>query len=292
MTRVYDLGSEGSGGGVITRSAGGWTSDEWTVINDKTSDYTTSSSLSGFELYSDDNTYHSRYLYVSQTLFDDDADFEYVRTRQSIVPIDTKYEDYAKEHSNGYTPNTSISFGGNATIDSLMNATGAYTYEWFWDEESGKRLLKLYKHEQYGGIFNDGIEIATLDGTVKAFLPGISYISSAYYFRGKCYVQAYGSDNSRVLYLLGNDATGIREVSRSKADFSIKRVGSNLVVDNDTDGQFTLVQSTMDGRIVRSLNANQGSNRVSVSGLMNGVYNVALYQQSKLVKSSKVIIRN
>ena len=79
-------------------------------------------------------------------------------------------------------------------------------------------------------------------------------------------------------------------VSRSNADFSIKRVGSSLVVDNDTDGQFTLVLSAMDGRIVRSLNANQGSNRVSVSGLMNGVYNVALYQQSKLVKSSKIII--
>ena len=58
-----------------------------------------------------------------------------------------------------------------------------------------------------------------------------------------------------MLYLLGNDATGIREVSRSNADFSIKRVGSSLVVDNDTDGQFTLVLSAMDGRIVRSLNA-------------------------------------
>jgi hypothetical protein len=295
MTRVYDLGSEGSGGGGgggITRSAGGWTSDEWTVIDDKTSDYTTSSSLSGFELYSDDNTYHSRYLYVSQTLFDDDADFEYVRTRQSIVPIDTKYEDYAKEHSNGYTPHPSISFGGNATIDSLMNATGAYTYEWFWDEESGKRLLKLYKHEQYGGIFNDGIEIATLDGTVKAFLPGITYISSAYYFRGKCYVQGYGSDNSRVLYLLGNNATGIREVSRSKADFSIKREGSNLIFDNETDEQLTLVMSAIDGRIVRSLNAKRGSNQISVSGLMNGIYNVTLYQQSKPIKSSKIIIKN
>ena len=191
LTRVCDPGYNG---GSITRASA---SNEWTVVDDQTQDYTTSSTIKSFELYSDNNSYHSRYLYVSQTLFDND--------------------DFPSRH-----------------------------FLHFF------RLL----------------------------------------FQGKCYVQAYGSDNSRVLYLLGNDATGIREVSRSNADFSIKRVGSSLVVDNDTDGQFTLVLSAMDGRIVRSLNANQGSNRVSVSGLMNGVYNVALYQQSKLVKSSKIIIRN
>lgn len=286
LTRVCDLGYNG---GSITRASA---SNEWTVVDDQTQDYTTSSTIKSFELYSDNNSYHSRYLYVSQTLFDNDDDFEYVRSRQTIIPIGTKYADYVKEHSTGSNGNVVNPSYGDEKLDSIMRETGADNYEWFWDDGSGKRLLRLYKHEQYGGIYNEGVEIATLDGTVKAFLPGISYISSAYYFRGKCYVQAYGSDNSRVLYLLGNDATGIREVSRSNADFSIKRVGSSLVVDNDTDGQFTLVLSAMDGRIVRSLNANQGSNRVSVSGLMNGVYNVALYQQSKLVKSSKIIIRN
>ena len=136
------------------------------------------------------------------------------------------------------------------------------------------------------------MEIAALDGTVKAFLPGISYISSAYYFRGKCYVQGYGSDNSRVLYLLGNDATGIREVSRTKTGFSVRIVGCNLVFDNETDGELTLVVSAMDGKVVRSLDAKQGNNQLSVSGLMSGIYNVTLYQQSRPVNSSKIIIKN
>lgn len=286
LTRVCDPGYSG---GSITRAAA---NDEWTVVDDQTNEYTTGSTIQHFELYSDNNSYHSRGLYVSQTLFDNDDDFEYVRSRQTIVPISMKYADYVKEHSTGNSGNITNPSYGDQKLDSIMRETGADNYEWFWDDESGKRLLRLYKHEQYGGIYNEGIEIASLDGTVKAFLPGISYISSAYYFREKCYVQGYGSDNTRVLYLLGNDATGVREVSSTKTDFTIRRVGNNLVFDNATDGQMTLVVSAMDGRIVRSLNAGQGNNQVSVSGLLSGVYNVTLYQQSKLVNSSKIIIKN
>ena len=287
MTRIYDPSTDGWGGGGVTRSA----SDEWTVTDDQTNDYTTSSNISTFELYTDDNNYHSRYLYVSQTLFDNDEEFEYVRARKTIVPVNTKYSDYVKEHSTGSGGNVSYPSWGSEKIDSLMNATGADNFEWFWDEQ-GNRLIRLYKHEYYGGVFSEGFEIVTLDGTVKAYFPEITSLYSAYYFRGKCYVRGYSSiDNSNVLYQLGGNASGIRELSRTKADLSVKRVGSNLVIDSDTDEQQTIVMSTMDGRVVRSLTAKQGSNAISLNGLMGGVYNVTLYQQSKPVKSSKIIIR-
>ncbi len=290
-TRVCDPGSEtgsgsDSGSGAVTRSA----TDDWTVLDDQTFDYTTSTSVLSFELYSDNNDYHSRNLYVTQTLFDDDEEFEYVRTRKTIIPISIKYSDYVKEHSIGneqtYTP-----FYGDEVLDSIMKANGADDYTYFWDEGSGKRLLRLYKHEYYGGLFREGVEVVTLDGTVKAFIPGITSISSAYYFRGKCYVQGYSSDNSRVLYLLGNDATGIRELSRSKADCIVRRVGDNLVIDNDSDSQQTIVMSTMDGRVVRSLTARQGTNLIHLNGLQCGVYNITLYRQSMPMKSTKIIVR-
>lgn len=284
LTRVVD---PGTGSGSITRAA----TDEWTVVDDQTNDYTTSSSLSGFEMYSDNNSYHSRNLYVTQTLFDDEDDFEYVRTKQTIVPISIKYADYVKEHSTGNElPTIGISYG-DATLDSIMKANGAQEYQYFWDNESGKQMLRLYRYETYGGVFSEGSEIVTLDGNVKAFLPGITYLSSVYYFRGKCYVQGYGSDNTRVLYLLGNDATAIKEVSRSKAEYSVRRVGNDLVFDSDSDGQQTLVMSTMDGRVVRSLTSRQGSNNVSLNGLHGGVYNVTLYRQSRPIQSSKIIVK-
>ena len=287
MTRVYDPSTDGWGNGHVTRSA----SDEWTVADDQTNDYTTSSTISGFEVYSDNNSYHSRYLYVSQTLFDDDEEFEYIRSKKTIVPISIKLSDYAKEHTTGNENYQFISHG-DAKIDSLLNATGASDYQWFWDNETGKQLIRLYKKEYYGGLFDEGIEIVSLDGTVKAFLPGITYISSGYFFRGKCYVKGYSSsDNSNVLYLLGGDATGIREMSRTKAELSVKRVGSNLVIDNDSYEQQTIVMSTMDGRVVRTLIAKQGSNAISLNGLIGGVYNVTLYRQSRPMKSSKIIIK-
>lgn len=287
MTRVYDPSTDGWGNGNVTRSA----SDEWTVTEDQTYDYTTSSTISGFEVYSDNNSYHSRYLYVSQTLFDDDEEFEYIRSKKTIVPISIKLSDYAKEHSTGNEITYSFSTG-DAKIDSLLNATGASDYQWFWDNETGKQLICLYKREYYGGLFDEGLEIASLDGTVKASLPGITYISSGYFFRGKCYVKGYSSsDNSDVLYQLGGGATGIREMSRTKAELSLKRVGSNLVIDSDSDEQQTIVMSTMDGRVVRSLTAKQGSNIISLNGLLGGVYIVTLYRQSTPMRSSKIIVK-
>ncbi len=287
MTRVYDPSTDGWGNGNVTRSA----SDEWTVADDQTYDYTTSSTISGFEVYSDNNSYHSRYLYVSQTLFDDDEEFEYIRSKKTIVPISIKLSDYAKEHSTGNENYQFISYG-DEKIDSLMNATGASEYQWFWDDETGKRLIRLYKKEYYGGLFDEGLEIVSLDGNVKASLPGITYISSGYFFRGKCYVKGYSSsDNSNVLYQLGGDATGIREMSRTKAELIVKRAGSNLVIDSDSDEQQTIVMSTIDGRVVRSLTAKQGSNAISLSGLIGGVYNVTLYRHSTPVGSSKISIR-
>lgn len=286
MTRIYDPSEDGWG--TTTRAA----SDEWTVTDDQTYDYITSSSIEHFEMYSDNNNYHSRGVYVTQTLFDNDEEFEYIHRKRTIIPITTKYSDYANEHSTGGDVVIVNPSWGDEKIDSLMNATGADAIDWFWDEATGKRLIRLYKHETYGGVFNEGIEIVSLDGTVKASIPGIDYISSAYYFRGKCYVQGYSnSDNTRPLYLLGNGTTGIRELSREKASLSINRVGNELIVENATNEQQTIVMSTMDGRVVRSLTARQGSNAISLNGLLGGVYNVTLYRHSQPVKSSKIIIK-
>lgn len=285
-TRIYDPSADGWGG-MATRSA----TDEWTVIDDQTYDDITVSTISGFEVYSDNNSYHSRWLYVSQTLFDNDEEFEFVRRKQTIIPITTRYSDYAKEHSTGNETYYTISYG-DEKIDSLMNAIGAYEYQWFQDAETGKWLIRLYKHETYGGLFDGGLEIVSLDGTVKASLPGITSISSAYYFRGKCYVKGYSSaDNSDVLYQLGGDVTGIRELNRTKANLSVKKVGSNLEIDNNSDAEQTIVVSAMDGRVVRSLTTKQGINAISLNGLTNGVYNITLYRQSMPVKSSKIIIK-
>ena len=280
MARDFDLGA-----GPATRAYA-----DWSVVDDQTYDYTTNPNVDGIEIYSDDNTYHSRSLYVSQTLFDDDEEFEYVRRRQTIVPISIKYSDYVKEHSTISDYNVDNPTTGNEKLDSIMKETGADSYDVIWDEQSGKYLYRLYKHEQYGGLFTEGLEIATLDGNVKIFIPGVSYFSSAYYFRGKCYFRGYGN-NENILYLLENSSSNIKEIKREKVPFVVSKVGNNLIVENNGNNEQTIVLTNIGGQVLRNVKANKDRTLIPLQGLMSGVYNITLFERSIPMVTSKLVIK-
>ena len=282
MARDYD----DLGAGPATRAYA-----DWSVVDDQTYDYTTNPNIDGVEIYSDDNTYHSRTLYVSQTLFDDDEEFEYLRKRQTIIPLSIKYSDYVKEHS---TMSSNIDLQtattGNEKLDSVMKETGADSYDIIWDGQSGKYLYRLYKHEQYGGLFTEGLEIATLDGIVKGFLPDISYFTSAYYFRGKCYFRGY-SNNDYVLYLLDSNLANIKEIKRMKVPFDVRRLGDNLIVENNGSSDQTIVLSNLGGQVLRNIKVNKGRTLIPLQGLMRGVYNITLFERSTPMVTTKVAIK-
>ncbi len=286
LTCFYDLETGSVDGGGSMRGA----LSDWTIEDDQTNEYTTYSSIQGIEIYDDNNNYHTRNLYVSQTLFDDDEDFEYVRTRYAIIPITTKYEDYAKEHSTNVNIEPVNQSWGDEAIDAMMRETGADALDRVWNEEMGKYVFKLYKHEYYGGLFSEGTEIVSLDGTVKGFLPGITYVSSAYNFRGKCYVRG-SSNNQDVLYLLGNKVSEVKELSRENAILSVQKIGSNIVVNNTSDEDQSLVISNMGGQILRNVKATRGKTIIPVGGLLGGVYNITLFEHSCPIKSVKMIIK-
>lgn len=180
---------------------------EWTVESDQTNEITRSSSIAHFELYSDNNDYHSRAVYVTQSLFDDDDEFEYLRQKVSVIPIDVKLSDYEKEHPRPNSGPTIEPSYGNDVIDRIIKETGADSFTTTWDEEREKMVFIIGKTETYGGTYTEGMEIVSSDGTVKSTLPGTNYISSAYYFRGKCYIQGYDTNGNKVLYQLGNKTT-------------------------------------------------------------------------------------
>jgi len=282
MSCIYELEAGGTTRGVVSN---------WEVEEDQTVENVTDSKIQSFELYDDNNNYHSRSLCISQTFFNTDDDFEYVRTRYDIIPISTKYEDYAKEHSTGDNIPTVNPSWGNEEIDAIMRETGADYFDHIYDAERGKYVLKLYKNVTYGGLYSTGVEVVSLDGTVKAYLPGITSISSAYNFRGKCYVRGRGKDNTNVLYLLGNNTTDIKEVSREKAGLSIEKVGSNLIVNNTQNGNQVVVVSNMGGQILRNVKAAQGRTVIPVSGLQSGIYNITLFERSTPIESTKIILK-
>ena len=173
---------------------------DWVVAEDHTEEITTVASTSGIELYTDDNAYHSRNVYLSQTLFDDDEDFEFIRTKYEIIPIETKTADYEKEHSanSGSTP-----IYNEDSPDAPWREYGADGYSWEWDEKRGKNIMVLEKTEHYGGLFSNGMEIVSMDGTVKGSISGFNYLSSAYLYRGNLYVRGHNANGS-VLYRLNS----------------------------------------------------------------------------------------
>ena len=110
----------------------------------------------GCEIYSDDNSYHSMRMYLTQTFFDDDEDFEFIQSDRTVIPITVKTQDYINEHSE------------NSTEEVGENQSASDENEWWrdygaegcsmeWDNERNKTVYKIYKG-------------ATGSGTIAPFL--------------------------------------------------------------------------------------------------------------------------
>ena len=185
---------------------------EWAVSEDQTFEETINAEFRGFEVYSDDNSYHSRRIYLTQTFFDDDEDFEFIQSDITVIPITVKTLDYINEHSE-----SSSEGGGMQNVsseDEWWRDYGADGYSMEWDNERNKTVCRLHKTEEYGGLFYSNYKIKSMDGTVKQSLSGIN-IDYAYNYRGNCYVKG---DKSGELYRIGNKKDNTSLIRRGDVD--------------------------------------------------------------------------
>lgn len=74
--------------------------------------------------------------------------------------------------------------------------------------------IKLYKTEEYGGLFYSSLKIKSMDGTVKQTLNGIN-INYAYSYRGNCYVRGNVSGK---LYRIGTKKDNTSQTRRGDVD--------------------------------------------------------------------------
>lgn len=185
---------------------------EWALSEDQTLEETIYAEFRGCEIYSDDNSYHSRRIYLSQTFFDDDEDFEFIQSEITVIPITVKTQDYIKEHSEN------SSEGGEmqsvSSEDEWWLDYGADGYSMEWDNERNKTVCKLHKTEEYGGLFYSSPKIKSMDGTVKQTLNGIN-IDYAYNYRGNCYVKGNVSGK---LYRIGTKKDNNSQLNRGDVD--------------------------------------------------------------------------
>lgn len=221
--------SESINGGTRATSETEYFLDDWTVISDVTEDKTEYNNwIGGPEVYEDNNNYHSRYMYLSQTLFNEDDDFEFLRAHYEVMPLSYcaaddnsgPGNDISMEHPN---------FGGE-TCDE-------YTME--YNHELGGYVFTLIKHKVYGGIKNTGTDVVSLNGTIKKTLHGVTSFGTVVSINGKFYVSAYDRTLSKyALYKIATATTSISKVAeitsetRSLATYNT----SGLRVKSNTKG--------------------------------------------------------
>lgn len=221
--------AESKNGGTRATSETEYFLDDWTVISDVTEDKTEYNNwIEGPEVYEDNNNYHSRYMYLSQTLFNEDDDFEFLRAHYEVMPL-----SYCAADDNS-GPGNDISmerpnFGGE-TCDE-------YTME--YNHELGGYVFTLIKRKVYGGIKNTGTDVVSLNGTIKKTLNGVTSFGTVVSINGKFYVSAYDRTLSKyALYKIATATTSISKVAeitsetRSLATYNT----SGLRVKSNTKG--------------------------------------------------------
>ena len=186
----------------------GYFLDEWAVTSDITENKSeTDMWIMNPEVYEDNNNYHSRAMYLSQTLFNDDDDFEFVRSHYDIMPLTYCAAD---DKSNG---------GNISIIRPSFSGEECDEYTSYYDQELGGVIITLIRTKVYGGVKNTGIEIVSLDGEVKKILTGITSLGTVVAINSNYYVSAYDYQSSKYgLYKIATATTNLSKVADTSAE--------------------------------------------------------------------------
>lgn len=194
---------------------------EWEESVGEVQDYNeSSSSAAGFQLFTESNPFSNQPLYLTQTLFDEDEEFEYLRPVYEVIPITTKEKDYITAHS---TPEESGGTGGDEWWRQY-GADGAY-YE---DPYYGSEYWCLYKNDNYGGKFLSGYEVVSVDGVVKKTIKSVK--GNMYYYRGNVYY--FGGSKSNIIYKLNSHK--LPEATTYGPSYDLNRDGKVNAADHVT----------------------------------------------------------
>lgn len=221
--------AESKNGGTRATSETEYFLDDWTVVSDVFEEKTEYNNwIEGPEVLEDNNNYHSRQMYLSQTLFNEDDDFEFLRAHYEVMPLSYCAADDNSGPGNDISMERP-SFGGE-TCDE-------YTME--YNHDLGGYVFTLIKHKVYGGIKNTGTDVVSLNGTIKKTLNGVTSFGTVVSINGKFYVSAYDRTLSKyALYKIATATTSISKVAeitsetRSQATYNT----SGLRVKSNTKG--------------------------------------------------------
>lgn len=197
---------------------------DWIVESDNTQDQTGGSEYFSIVVCSDENSCSFFPLNLTQTLFDEDEDFEFVRRRYEVIPITVKTKDYNNEQSK-------VRNKTRAPDDDFVNwmyENGAEEFEAFWDNDRQKSVYKMIKYERYGGLYCTGLEVVNLDGVVEQTLDGVKNSGyTGYHVNGDFFIKGY---EEKVVYRLNSHK--LPESNVRGVNYDLNRDGKVNVADH------------------------------------------------------------
>lgn len=229
------------------------------------------------------------YLPFSQTFFNDDEKFEYVRYRWEL-----------KAAPSG---NSDMSIAPDGSVDPLEYLFGITTYDRDGDGEEDYRRTDF-------SIRYTAIEVVDEDGTVIYTFPlpdncdsnaGVEFFKSDNSILAQVWFSGYNDNNEyiqTVRFYRIDKSTGVATIVREESHLSVfpnpacKGAPVEMVLPTGSDAAMVSVTS-LDGTRIFSQPVAHGADRVSVptDTLLPGVYLFTLSERGRTVETVKVIIR-
>lgn len=216
-------------------------------------------------------------FYVSQTLFNEDEDYEYIVSKYTLVEEggDLISDDVISGDSQ---------YGGEIILSKRdLVSTGYPAQTGFRVMSSDGRVLKDID-------FEDGFRLYdyNYDDQYLIVMGNKTYIA----IDGE-YNDNEGSQRGFVFYLVDGKETAIKQVKTAPIKMKVTKRANTIDVHlSNTVQPSNIVVTNMNGMTLARQNARAGQSEVMINAIApSGVYNVSRIQNGKVVDSSKVVLK-
>lgn len=210
--------------------------------------------------YTWDGNYHTDdWVYLSQNIFNNDDNYEYIR------PL------YSGEFREGYLPSYSSRAIDTVTVNAYYDVKGIEIVN---DLGEVKAQVNC-DYDDY--IYTDGTKVLIMDGEMYLMVDG---------------------ESANYIYKIDRETSSVKEVQGDfKVSFSprVARRSQDVTVSLDAPAKQTadLVVTSMDGRVVakRAIRAGQQSVQVNTARMSSGLYNFTVSSNGKKIENGKIIVK-
>jgi len=253
-----------------------WTNDSWTYYE------SANGLIRSFVLHDldEDKGYNkSDQLIVTQSLFNDDSKYEYIRTLRKAGVAESGELNTSTSTSSEESPTQT------ETLDKTVYGVCGYEVV----SEDGSVVFTIEIDDEDVTYYTEGsdsenIMVVKMNGELYFIVTTKSYSSS--------------KSNKMLVYKLDKTTNSVKKVKTSNDIRILPRIVNNpqpvsITFKEAVNTDVNVVVTALDGKIVTKRNVRAGETSVDIStaGLATGLYNFTVLSKGRVVENGKVIVK-